>query len=67
MEKEVETIILLLNKELEEEHSTLDNKEFIKSYIDAKKWVYRKIAKNYLDATIYSEIIGEDIKKYLLN
>ena len=55
-------LIMLLDKEIEEEYYTCDDKEWIKDCIEAKRWL---MDKKGIMALITSEIIKEDIEKYL--
>lgn len=55
-------LILILNKEIEEEFVTCDNKEWIASCIQAKRWL---LDKKGIMAIVANEIIKEDIDKYL--
>ena len=57
-------LIMIMNKEMEEEYNTCDNKEWIASCINAKKWL---MDKKGIMALITNEIIKEDIEKYLKN
>lgn len=57
-----EFLILILNKELEEEYRTTDNKDWIASCIQAKRWL---MDKKGIMGIITSELIKEDIEKYL--
>ena len=57
-------LIMIMNKEMEEEYNTCDNKEWIVSCINAKKWL---MDKKGIMALITNEIIKEDIEKYLRN
>lgn len=60
-------LIMLLNKELEEEYRTCDNKEWIRDCIKAKKELLlgkgRKVG--FIDRLVYSELLKEDIEYYL--
>jgi len=60
-------LILILNKEIEEEFRTCDNKEWIKNCIKAKKELLmgkgRKVS--FIDRLVYSEMLKEDVEKYL--
>ena len=60
-------LILILNKEIEEEFRTCDNKEWIRDCIKAKKELLmgkgRKVS--FIDRLVYSEMLKEDIEKYL--
>jgi hypothetical protein len=55
-------LIMILDKEMEEELDTTNDKEWIKSCIEAKKWL---LDKKGIMALVSSEIIKEDIEKYL--
>lgn len=55
-------LILILDKEMEEEYCTCDDKEWIWSCIQAKKWL---LDKKGIMAIVTSELIKEDIEKYL--
>ena len=55
-------LIMLLNKEMEEEYYTCDDKQWIKDCIQAKRWL---MDKKGIMALITNEIIKEDIEKYL--
>lgn len=57
-----EFLIMLLDKELEEEKGTTDDKEWIASCIEAKKWL---LDKKGIMALVSSEIIRNDIDEYL--
>lgn len=59
-------LIMLLDKELEEEYRTCDDKEWIRDCIKAKKELLlgkgRKVT--FIDKLVYSELLNEDIEKY---
>lgn len=55
-------LIMILNKEMEEELYTTNDKEWIASCIQAKRYL---MDKKGIMAIITSEIIKEDIDKYL--
>lgn len=55
-------LIMILNKELEEELDTTNDKEWIASCIQAKRYL---MDKQGIMAIITNEIIKEDIDKYL--
>ena len=55
-------LILILNKEMEEEARTTNDKEWILSCIQAKKWL---LDKKGIMAIVSHEIIKEDIERYL--
>lgn len=57
-----EFLIMIMNKELEEEYYTTDNKEWIASCIEAKKWL---LDGKGVMAIVRNAIISEDIEKYL--
>lgn len=57
-----EFLIMLLDKEMEEEYSTTDDKEWIASCIQAKNWLMDK--KGIMAITTHA-IIQSDIEKYL--
>lgn len=57
-----EFLIMLLDKELEEEKGTTNDKEWIASCIEAKKWL---LDKKGIMALVSSEIIKSDIDEYL--
>jgi len=55
-------LIMILNKEMEEELDTTDDKEWIASCIQAKRYL---MDKKGIMALVTNEIINEDIRKYL--
>lgn len=55
-------LIMVLNKEMEEEYRTTDNKDYIKDCIEAKRWLLDK--KNFMKI-IALATIQDDIDKYL--
>lgn len=55
-------LIMVLNKEMEEEYRTTDNKDYIKDCIEAKKWLLDK--KNIMKIVALATI-QDDIDKYL--
>lgn len=55
-------LILILNKELEEELRTTNDKEWIASCIQAKRYL---MDKKGIMALVTHEIISEDIDEYL--
>lgn len=57
-----EFLIMVMNKEMEEEYYTCDDKEWIKSCIEAKEWL---MDKKGIMALVTSEIIKENIEKWL--
>ena len=57
-------LVLLLNKELEEEERTTNNKEWIVSCIYAKRWL---MDKKGIMGIVTNEIIKEDIERYITN
>lgn len=60
---EREFLLMLVNKELEEEYGTCDDKNWLKALIKAKKWLLKKRpgGADWLDAMD----ISSDIDKYL--
>lgn len=57
-----EFLILLLNKELDEEKRTTNDKDWIASCIQAKRYL---LDKKGIMAIVTNEIIKDDIEKYL--
>lgn len=57
-----EFLIMVMNKELEEEYVTTDDKEYIKMCILAKQWLLGK--GKGIDEFLNAYIIKEDIEKY---
>ena len=55
-------LIMLLNKELEEELVTCNDKEWIMSCIEAKRWL---LDKKGIMAIVRNEIIKEDMEKFI--
>lgn len=58
-----EFLIMIMDKEMEEEYVTTDNKDFIASCIEAKKWLLGK--GTGMDALVNIFNIKEDIDKYM--
>ena len=58
-----EFLIMVMNKEIQEEYVTTDKKEYIKDCIEAKKWLLGK--GKGMDDFINTYIIKEDIDTYL--
>lgn len=57
-----EFLIMVMNKEMEEEYRTCDDKDYIASCIQAKKWL---LDSKGIMAIVRNEIIREDIETYL--
>lgn len=57
-----EFLIALLDRELEEEQRTTNNKDYMKDCIEAKKYL---LDKKGIMAIVSNAIIEDDIKKYL--
>lgn len=55
-------LIMILDKEMEEELDTTNDKEWIASCIEAKKWL---LDKKGIMALVSSQIIKEDVERYL--
>lgn len=58
-------LLMLVDKELEEEHATCDDKDWIKNLIKAKKWLLERKRAKGIEQLMRSMSIEEDIKKYL--
>lgn len=58
-------LIMLVNKELEEEARTTNNREWLVMLIKAKDWLLKRKRLNGIEAIIASEDIASDIEKYL--
>ena len=59
---ECDFLIMLVNKELEEEYATNDDKEWLSNLIQAKAWLYKK---QRTDKMVGFLDINNDIEKYL--
>lgn len=63
--KDREFLLMLVNKELEEEYRTCDDKDWIRSLIQAKKWLLNRKKPQGIDGLLYGLEIQSDIEKYL--
>lgn len=62
---EREFLLMLVQKELEEERHSCDDKEWLRSLIQAKRWLLYRKRPNAFDKIIYDTTIADDIEKYL--
>lgn len=63
--EERDFLLMIVNKELEEEWATCDDKEWIRNLIKAKKWLLdRKRAKG-IDGLLRAMEIQSDVDTYL--
>lgn len=58
-----EFLIMVMNKELEEEYCTTDHKDYISMCIEAKKWLLGK--GKGIESLTNALIIQDDIDKYI--
>lgn len=58
----IDFLLMIVDKELEEEYETTNDKEWIANYIAAENWLMKKQGTL---AIVRNAIIEEDIEKYL--
>lgn len=62
---EREFLLMLVDKELEEEYYSCDDKEWIRNLIRAKKWLLDRKRATGIEKLMRSLEISDDIKRYL--
>lgn len=65
MSEEKEFLLMLIDKELEEEYRTTDDKEWLTNLINAKKWLLNLNRPKGIDKLVNEANIQDDIAKYL--
>ena len=65
MDEEREFLLMLVNKELEEEHYSCDDKDWIRNLIKAKKWLLNRKKAIGFDKLMRAMEIEDDVNKYL--
>lgn len=65
MSEEKEFLLMLIDKELEEEYRTTDDKEWLTNLINAKKWLLNLNRPKGITKLVNEANIQDDIAKYL--